>query len=147
MACAGFIATFRANRNGCKRDRYPDPGGNKITPPVRPKTLSFTSNTAGSFDAVTCSHAFYELKGETQGQALREILRILKPGRVFLIMEHDVPENSLVRALFYIRILSMGAKRALAILKHEKSTLESYFSRVEKVASPSGGSKILICRK
>jgi hypothetical protein len=34
MACVVFTATFRVNRNGCKRDRYPDPGGNKITPPA-----------------------------------------------------------------------------------------------------------------
>jgi demethylphylloquinol methyltransferase len=100
-----------------------------------------------SFDAVTCSHAFYELKGETQERTLREILRVLKPGRVFVMMEHDVPENSLVRALFYIRMISMGTKRALSILKHERSTLLGYFSRVEKVASPSGRSKIMICRK
>lgn len=100
-----------------------------------------------SFDAVTCSHAFYELKGATQERALREILRILKPGGSFLMMEHDVPKNSLVRAFFYVRMISMGAKRALAILRHERSTLESYFSRVEKVSSPSGRSKILICRK
>ena len=100
-----------------------------------------------SFDAVTCSHAFYELKGETQERVLREILRILKPGKVFLMMEHDVPEKSLVRALFYIRMISMGAKRALAILKHERRTLESYFCWGEKVASPSGRSKIMICRK
>ena len=101
----------------------------------------------GSFDAVTCSHAFYEPKGETQEQALREILRILKPGKDFLMMEHDVPENSLVRALFYVRMLSTGAKRALAMLKHERSMLETHFSRVEKVTSPSGRSKVMICRK
>jgi len=34
---------------------------------------------AGSFDAVTCSHAFYEIKGETQRWALEEILRVLRP--------------------------------------------------------------------
>lgn len=101
----------------------------------------------GSFDAVTCSHAFYELKGKTQGQALREILRVLKPGKAFLMMEHDIPANSLVRALFYLRLLSMGAKRAVAILKHESSLLGSYFRLVERVASPSGRSKILICWK
>ncbi len=37
----------------------------------------------GSFDAVTCSHAFYELKGEVQKRALREIVRVLKPGKPF----------------------------------------------------------------
>jgi demethylphylloquinol methyltransferase len=108
---------------------------------------AFLPFAGGCFDAVTCSHAFYELKGETRERTIREILRVLKPGKVFLMMEHDVPENSLVRALFYVRMISMGAKRALAILKHERSTLESYFSRVERVASPSGHSKIMICRK
>lgn len=103
--------------------------------------------TADSFDAVTCSHAFYELKDGSQERALREIQRILKPGKVFLMMEHDVPKNSLVRALFYIRMLSMGAGRAHAILKHEKTMLESYFARVDKVTSPSGRSKVLICWK
>jgi demethylmenaquinone methyltransferase/2-methoxy-6-polyprenyl-1,4-benzoquinol methylase len=100
-----------------------------------------------SFAAVTCSHAFYELQGETQGRVLREILRVLKPGKAFLMMEHDVPANPLVRALFYARMASMGAKRALSILKHEKTRLESYFRKVEKVVSPSGRSKIMICRK
>jgi len=108
---------------------------------------AFLPFAGSTFDAVTCSHAFYELKGEAQERVLREILRILKPGKAFLMMEHDVPENSLVRALFYVRMTSMGAKRALSILKHERSTLESCFSRVEKVSSPSGHSKILICRK
>lgn len=103
--------------------------------------------TAGSFDAVTCSHAFYELKGGAQERALREIQRLLKPGKAFLMMEHDVPENSTVRALFYIRMLCMGARRALAILRHEKSTFESYFARVDKITSPSGRSKVLICWK
>jgi demethylphylloquinol methyltransferase len=108
---------------------------------------AFLPFAGSSFDAVTCSHAFYELKGETQERVLREILRILKQGKAFLMMEHDTPKNSLLRALFYIRMISMGAKRALVILKHERRTLESYFSRVEKMASLSGRSKIMICRK
>lgn len=100
-----------------------------------------------SFDAVTCSHAFYELKGETQDRALKEIVRVLKTGKAFLMMEHDVPKNPLVRAMFYLRLASMGAGRAIAILRHEKHTLESYFKSVEKVATPTGRSKIMICRK
>jgi demethylmenaquinone methyltransferase/2-methoxy-6-polyprenyl-1,4-benzoquinol methylase len=54
----------------------------------------------GTFDAVTCSHAFYELKGETQERALQEIVRVLRPSGAFLMMEHDVPSNPFVRALF-----------------------------------------------
>jgi demethylmenaquinone methyltransferase/2-methoxy-6-polyprenyl-1,4-benzoquinol methylase len=108
---------------------------------------AFLPFAASSFDAVTCSHAFYELKGETRERVLREILRVLKPGKVFLMMEHDMPEAALVRALFYVRMISMGAKTALSILRDERSILESCFSRVEKVTTPSGRSKIMICRK
>jgi demethylphylloquinol methyltransferase len=102
---------------------------------------------AQSFDAVTCSHAFYELKGESQERSLQEILRILKPGKAFFMMEHDLPEKPLVRAMFYLRLASMGAKRAINILRHEKMMLGRYFKNVEKVITPTGRSKIMICRK
>jgi ubiquinone/menaquinone biosynthesis C-methylase UbiE len=102
---------------------------------------------AGTFDAVTCSHAFYELKGETQDGALREILRVLRPKGAFLMMEHDVPLNPFVRALFYLRLAFMGTGRAVCILRHEQELLGRYFGRVEKVVVPAGRSKILICRK
>jgi ubiquinone/menaquinone biosynthesis C-methylase UbiE len=102
---------------------------------------------AGTFDAVTCSHAFYELKGQTQDRALREILRVLRPKGAFLMMEHDVPLNPFVRALFYLRLASMGAGRAISILRHEQELLRRYFGRVEKVVVPTRRSKILICWK
>jgi ubiquinone/menaquinone biosynthesis C-methylase UbiE len=102
---------------------------------------------AQSFDAITCYHAFYELKGESQERSLQEILRVLKPGKVFLMMEHDLPEKPLVRAMFYLRLASMGAKSAINILRHEKMMLGRYFRRVEKVITPTGRSKIMLCRK
>jgi len=102
---------------------------------------------AQSFDAITCSHAFYELKGESQERSLQEILRVLKPGKVFFMMEHDLPEKPLVRAMFYLRLASMGAKSAINILRHEKMMLWRYFRSVEKVITPTGRSKIMICRK
>ena len=97
------------------------------------------------FAAVTCSHAFYELKGRTQAAALEEIKRCLKPGKPFVMMEHEVPQNRLVRLLFYIRLMSMGRQRALQILKHEAAFLERYFRRVQKTPTPTGRSKIYIC--
>jgi ubiquinone/menaquinone biosynthesis C-methylase UbiE len=106
--------------------------------------LPFVDST---FDGVTCSHAFYELKGETQDRALREILRVLRPKGAFLMMEHDVPRNPFVRALFYLRLSFVGAGRAVSILRHEQELLETYFRRVEKVVVPAGRSKILICWK
>ncbi len=102
---------------------------------------------AGAFDAVTCSHAFYELKGETRDHALQEILRVLRPRGTFLMMEHDVPSNTVVRALFYLRLTVLGAGRAIAFLRHERELLAAYFQDVEKVVPPTGRSKIYICRK
>jgi ubiquinone/menaquinone biosynthesis C-methylase UbiE len=98
------------------------------------------------FNAVTCSHAFYELKGETQDSCLKEIRRVLKPGRPFLMMEHDTPQNFFVRMLFYLRLLSMGPKKARAIVRHERKLLMRYFSSVDKMSTPTGRSKIMICR-
>jgi len=101
----------------------------------------------GAFDAVTCSHAFYELKGDTQDQALQEIVRVLRPGENFLMMEHDVPVNPFVRALFYLRLTLIGAGRAINFLRREQEVLERHFASVEKVVAPAGRSKVMICRK
>lgn len=98
------------------------------------------------FDYVTCTYAFYELKGEAQHQTLNEVARVLKSGQPFLMMEHDLPEKPVIRILFYIRLLSMGARSALSILKHESELLKKYFAGVEKIVTPSGRSKIMICR-
>jgi ubiquinone/menaquinone biosynthesis C-methylase UbiE len=100
---------------------------------------------AGVFSAVTCSHAFYELKGATQVNTLDEIKRCLKRGKPFLMMEHEVPENMLVRLLFHIRLMSMGRERALQILKHEAGFLKRHFRQVKKTAVVTGKSKIYIC--
>lgn len=107
-------------------------------------SLPFAPET---FDAVTCSHAFYELKGETQKRALQEIVRVLKPGGTFLMMEHDVPSNLFVKILFYFRLAFIGSGRAVTFLRHEQKTLEGYFESVEKIVSPAGRSKIMVCRK
>ncbi|MDY6989962.1 MAG: class I SAM-dependent methyltransferase [Thermodesulfobacteriota bacterium] len=100
---------------------------------------------ASVFDAVTCSYAFYELKGKTQEESLREIVRVLKPGKPFLMMEHDLPRKRLTRILFYVRLLSMGLKKTLEILRHEGDLLRHYFSRVDKVTMPGGRTKIMVC--
>jgi demethylmenaquinone methyltransferase/2-methoxy-6-polyprenyl-1,4-benzoquinol methylase len=101
----------------------------------------------GTFRAVTCSHAFYELAGKAQEAALLEVRRVLLPAGAFLMMEHDVPANPLVRVLFYLRLASMGAGRALSILRHEQELLRKYFGRVEKLLTPEGRSKVLVCHE
>ena len=100
-----------------------------------------------SFEGVTCSHAFYELKGDTQDGALREINRILKKGHSFLMMEHDVPVKPIIRFLFYLRIFFMGSGKAMEILGREDAVFQKYFARVQRIRTPSGGSKIFLCRK
>lgn len=98
-------------------------------------------------DGVTCAHAFYELKGESQHDCLSEIRRCLKPETPFLMMEHEVPDHPVVRFLFHLRVFSMGASKALEILRHEKERLGRYFADVKKTRPPGGRSKILICRR
>jgi ubiquinone/menaquinone biosynthesis C-methylase UbiE len=102
---------------------------------------------AESFDAVTCSHAFYELKGDTREGALREILRVLRPEGAILMMEHDVPFNPLVKALFYLRLTVVGAGKAVAFLRREQEVLKACFTKVERIAAPGGRSKVMVCWK
>lgn len=100
---------------------------------------------AGVFDAVICSFAFYELKKETQEGFLRHVGAILKAGRPFIMIEHDVPRNAFIRILFYVRLFSMGRNRALGILKHERDHLARYFSSVKKIEILKGKSKMMKC--
>ena len=62
------------------------------------------------------------------------------------MVEHDLPENPFIRTLYYLRLASMGVKRAISILRHERNTLERYFRTVERISAPTGRSKILLCR-
>jgi ubiquinone/menaquinone biosynthesis C-methylase UbiE len=107
-------------------------------------SLPFKSGTLGG---VTCSHAFYELKGDASDNCLKEIHRVLKTGRRFLMMEHDIPKNRFVRMLFYMRIFFMGRSKALEILKDEERLFRNNFSRVEKSNTEDGRSKIIACEK
>jgi ubiquinone/menaquinone biosynthesis C-methylase UbiE len=99
---------------------------------------------AGSFDAATCSHAFYELRGEGAERALDEVTRTLRPGGAFLMMEHEVPRRLLVRLLFYVRLLSMGLSKAREVLGNEEALFRRHFRVVERVASDTGRSKIIV---
>jgi len=99
------------------------------------------------FDGVSCSHAFYEIKGEKKRETLKEIKRILKSGGKFCMMEHDVPKNPLIKILFYIRLLFMGKKEALVFLKEEMNIFREYFVDVIKENTPSRKSKLISCKK
>jgi ubiquinone/menaquinone biosynthesis C-methylase UbiE len=100
----------------------------------------------GAFDAATCSFAFYELRSETQEDFLQQVGAVLKIGKPFVMVEHDIPKNSFVRILFYLRLFSMGRRRALEILKHEQFFLARHFRSVKRIAMPASQAKIIICK-
>jgi len=102
---------------------------------------------AGTFDAVTCAYALYELKGAARVAMLREVARVLSPGGRFLAMEHEVPERSVPRLLFYLRLAVIGAEGARAFLGGEVHELGQVFQEVGKDVIPPGKSKILIGTK
>jgi len=100
-----------------------------------------------SFDVVTCSHALYELKGQTRKKALREMQRVVHPDGRVLLMEHEIPKHPVIKLLFYIRMLSMGSKDAREFLKGGDEHLKSIFTSVSLSHSRSGKSKLMSCRK
>jgi SAM-dependent methyltransferase len=97
-----------------------------------------------SFNGVTCSHAFYELKGEERDTAIQEVARVLKKGGRFCLMEHAKPQKAFFRILFYIRIFLLGARDARKFLAEEESIFGNHFVNIRKGMSPTGQSK-LIC--
>ena len=103
--------------------------------------LPFRNET---FHAVTCSHAFYELKGTGAERTLQETVRVLRPDGRFLMMEHEVPERPVLRVLFYIRLLSMGLRKALEVLGHEEALFRRHFRVVEQIGTETGQSKIIM---
>ncbi len=106
--------------------------------------LPFTSE---SFDAVTCSHAMYELDPATRDAALQEAWRVLKPGGRFAMMEHCEPKHPFIRLLYYIRLASMGSPENREFAKDEVPFLARIFRNVEKSLTPTGGSKIILGTK
>jgi len=106
--------------------------------------LPFPDDT---FDIVTCSHALYELKGQTRERALLEMKRVLHPEGLILLMEHEVPSHRLVKLLFYLRLFTMGSDDAREFLLGGPRSLKKVFPRVAVSHSPSGKSRLMICQR
>jgi ubiquinone/menaquinone biosynthesis C-methylase UbiE len=100
-----------------------------------------------SFHGVTCSHAFYELKGKERAIAITEVARVLMPGGKFCLMEHARPQKWLLRLLFYGRIFFLGAKDAKEFLGEEESIFGEHFKKVTGQMSPTGQSKLICAEK
>ncbi len=96
-----------------------------------------------AFDAVTCSHAMYELDPETRDAALEESLRVLRPGGRFAMMEHCEPARPLIRLLYRIRLAAMGSGRNRAFARDEVPFLARRFREVTREIAPGGRSKVI----
>jgi ubiquinone/menaquinone biosynthesis C-methylase UbiE len=100
-----------------------------------------------SFDAVTCSHALYELKGESRKKTLLEMKRVVRPDGIVLLMEHEVPRHPFVKLFFYIRMLAMGADDAREFVRGGVDSVNKIFPRVSLSHSKTGKSRLMSCRK
>jgi len=100
-----------------------------------------------SFQGVTCSHAFYELKGDERIKAINEVARILIDGGRFCLMEHAKPEKLVPRLFFYVRLFFLGSRDARKFLSEENTIFGKRFKNVTKVMSPTGRSKLIYGEK
>jgi len=96
-----------------------------------------------TISAVTCSHAFYELKGEVREKTIMEVKRVCRIGGRFCMMEHEVPRKKLIKFLFYIRMVVAGNLGSKALLKQEANFFQSHFSEVKKEILPGGNTKVI----
>jgi len=99
------------------------------------------------FDVVCCSHALYELKGPVREEALLEMRRVVKSNGLVLIMEHEVPRKLFIKILFYIRMLIIGSKNSREFLRQGITPFKKIFPDVAISHTPSGKSRLFICRK
>ncbi len=102
--------------------------------------LPFKNRT---ISAVTCSHAFYELKGDVREKTVMEIKRVCRTGGRFCMMEHEVPKKKIIKILFYIRMLVSGNLGSSALLRQEASFFKSHFSEVKREILPGGNTKVI----
>lgn len=58
---------------------------------VEVDVTSMLEVTSGSYDVVVCRYGFNNLPRKGWHKALEEVLRILKPGGVFILQDHFVP--------------------------------------------------------
>jgi len=98
---------------------------------------------SGSFEAVTCSHAMYELSPETRTHALEEAHRVLRPTGRFLMMEHCEPTGPFVRFLYQLRLATMGSAKNRSFARDEVPFLRRFFRDVKRQPSSTGRSKLI----
>jgi len=94
-----------------------------------------------SVERVTCAYAMYELSGNAREKVLEEAVRILKPGGMFVMMEHLPPNRRLIRFLYLIRIYVLGTRGVRSFAGTEGETLARFFRGTATVVAPGGRTK------
>jgi ubiquinone/menaquinone biosynthesis C-methylase UbiE len=94
-----------------------------------------------SVDRVTCSYAMYELSEIVRGDAMREVIRILKPGGMFIMMEHLPPRRPLIKLLYFFRIYLLGSRDVRSFAGKEEKELQRFLVRVGTAISPGEKTK------
>lgn len=100
-----------------------------------------------SFRGVTCSHAFYELRGSEREMAVEEVARVLEKEGRFCLMEHVMSEKLFLRMLFSIRLFFLGSKDVKQFLRNEESIFGKRYKNIARELSPSGQSKLICAEK
>jgi ubiquinone/menaquinone biosynthesis C-methylase UbiE len=99
---------------------------------------------SSSVDRVTCSYAMYELSGAARRDVLQEVVRVLKPGGMFIMMEHLPPNRTFVKLLYLVRIYLLGTKGARSFAGSEEKELSRFFANVREVMGPGGKTKAIL---
>jgi ubiquinone/menaquinone biosynthesis C-methylase UbiE len=94
-----------------------------------------------SVDRITCSYAMYELSGTARLDVMREVTRTLKPGGMFLMMEHLPPRRLLVRLLYFFRIYLLGSRNVRSFAGAEEKELRRFLVKVGMAVSPGKKTK------
>ncbi len=94
-----------------------------------------------SVDRVTCAYAMYELSCEERKGALEEAVRVLRPGGMFIMVEHLPPIRPLVKLLYLIRIYALGTRGVRAFAGSEEEELIRFFEEIGTATAPGGRTK------
>lgn len=95
------------------------------------------------FTAVTCSHAFFELKGSDKKRAIEEVARVTEEGGRFCLMEHAEPEGRVAKLFFFVRICFLGSRDAGGFFENESNIFGHRFERITTEMAPTGKSKLM----
>jgi demethylmenaquinone methyltransferase/2-methoxy-6-polyprenyl-1,4-benzoquinol methylase len=99
----------------------------------------------GHFDAVGISFAFRNLtyKNPVRLPHLAEVLRVLRPGGRYVIVESSQPENALVRALFRLYLRAYVAPVGMA-LSHNRGAYHYLSESAARFYNPSEVRELLL---